>query len=65
MKTSELGTSGIRVSGLALGTWAYSGANVWGPSDDRAAVDTIHCALDHGVEMTYNPLTVHIVEDRT
>ena len=51
MKTSELGTSGIRVSGLALGTWAYSGANVWGPSDDRAAVDTIHCALDHGVTL--------------
>ena len=28
MKRSELGTSGILVSGLALGTWAYSGANV-------------------------------------
>ena len=51
MKRSELGTSGILVSGLALGTWAYSGANVWGPSDDRAAIDTIHCALDHGVNL--------------
>ncbi len=51
MKTSELGTSGIRVSGLALGTWAYSGARPWGESDDRAAIDTIHCALDHGVNL--------------
>ena len=51
MKKSELGTSGIRVSGLALGTWAYSGANVWGASDDREAIDTIHCALDHGVNL--------------
>ena len=51
MKQSELGNSGILVSGLALGTWAYSGANVWGTSDDKAAIETIHCALDHGVNL--------------
>ena len=41
MKQSELGNSGILVSGLALGTWAYSGANVWGPSDDREAIEDL------------------------
>ena len=51
MKQSELGNSGILVSGLALGTWAYSGANVWGTSDDKAAIETINCALDHGVNL--------------
>ena len=51
MKKSELKKSGIQVSGLALGTWAYSGANVWGESDNKAAVETIHCALDRGVNL--------------
>ena len=51
MKQSELGNSGILVSGLALGTWAYSSANVWGTSDDKAAIETINCALDHGVNL--------------
>lgn len=51
MKKSELKTSGIMVSELALGTWAYSGANVWGASDNKAAMETIHYALEHGVNL--------------
>lgn len=51
MKKSELRTSGIMVSGLALGTWAYSGATVWGGSDNQAAVETIHAALERGVNL--------------
>ena len=51
MKQSELRNSGIMVSGLALGTWAYAGGTLWGNRDDQAAVDTIHYALDHGVNL--------------
>lgn len=51
MNTSELRKSGIMVSGLALGTWAYSGATVWGESDNKAAIETIHCALERGVNL--------------
>lgn len=51
MNMRELGTSGIQISGMALGTWAYSGATVWGKSDDQAAIETIHSALDHGINL--------------
>ncbi len=51
MKKSELRKSGIMVSGLALGTWAYSGAAIWGASDNAAAQKTIHFALEHGVNL--------------
>lgn len=40
-----------KVSALSLGTWAYSGAKVWGACDDAAAIDAIHCALDNGVNL--------------
>lgn len=51
MNRSELQSSGIMVSGLALGTWAYSGASVWGESDNKAAIETIHCALERGINL--------------
>lgn len=51
MKSSELAKSGIIVSGMALGTWAYSGAAVWGESDNKAAIETIHSALDSGINL--------------
>ena len=51
MNKSELGKSGIQVSGLSLGTWAFAGGKLWGDSDDRQAVGTIHCALDAGINL--------------
>ncbi len=51
MEKSELGKSGIQVSGLSLGTWAFAGGTLWGDSDSRQAVDTIHCALDAGINL--------------
>lgn len=51
MEKSALGESGIEVSGLSLGTWAFAGGKLWGGSDDRQAVDTIHCALDSGINL--------------
>jgi aryl-alcohol dehydrogenase-like predicted oxidoreductase len=43
----NLGASGLSVSALGLGCMSFSGA--YGPSNDEAAIDVIHAALDRGV----------------
>jgi aryl-alcohol dehydrogenase-like predicted oxidoreductase len=40
----------IEVSRIALGTWAIGGW-LWGGTDEKASVDTIHAALDKGVNL--------------
>lgn len=40
-----------KVSGLSLGTWAFSGAKVWGPCDEKQAILTVHDALDYGINL--------------
>lgn len=45
-----LGTSGIPVSIVGLGTWSMGGA-WWGPSDDAESIRTIRRALDLGVTL--------------
>ena len=42
---------GIQVSGLSLGTWAFSGAKIWGANDDKLSIDTVHYALDNGINL--------------
>jgi aryl-alcohol dehydrogenase-like predicted oxidoreductase len=39
-----------RPSRIALGTWAIGGW-MWGGSDERDAIRTIHAALDHGITL--------------
>ena len=51
MKKVMLPGTDLSVSGLSLGTWAFSGAKIWGPNDEKAALETIHCALDHGINL--------------
>jgi aryl-alcohol dehydrogenase-like predicted oxidoreductase len=43
------GTS-IRASRIALGTWAIGGW-MWGGTDEREAISTIHAALDRGINL--------------
>ena len=43
------GTS-IRASRIALGTWAIGGW-MWGGSDEREAIKTIHAALDREINL--------------
>jgi aryl-alcohol dehydrogenase-like predicted oxidoreductase len=45
----ELGRSGIKVSGIGLGSMSLSG--LYGASDDEAGIALIHEALDRGVTM--------------
>src|SRR3984885_14866932 len=40
----------LRVSSVALGTWAMGGW-MWGGTDERAAVATIRAALDQGINL--------------
>nr|WP_210189263.1 aldo/keto reductase [Bradyrhizobium erythrophlei] len=48
MEFIEIPGTSIRVSRIALGTWAIGGW-MWGGSDESEAVKTIHAALDRGI----------------
>lgn len=48
MQKRALGTSGMEISTIGLGTWAVGGW-MWGGQDDTASIDAIHAAVDHGV----------------
>ncbi len=39
------------ISGLSLGTWAYSDVSLWGACDKDAAVDTLREAVDRGINL--------------
>lgn len=52
MRYMELGSSGIQVSKMGLGTWAIGGGPAWsGGPDEGKAVDTIVAAVDAGINM--------------
>jgi aryl-alcohol dehydrogenase-like predicted oxidoreductase len=46
----KLGPSPIDASAVAFGAWAIGGW-MWGGADENQAVDAIHAALDHGVNL--------------
>lgn len=48
MQRRELGTSGLHISTIGLGSWAIGGW-MWGAQDDAASEAAIHAAVDHGV----------------
>ena len=48
MQQRDLGTSGLRISTIGLGSWAIGGW-MWGTQDDAASEAAIHAAVDHGV----------------
>ena len=50
MKYRLLGDTDLRVSEIGLGTWSMGG-HWWGAMDDRAAIATIHRALELGVNL--------------
>jgi aryl-alcohol dehydrogenase-like predicted oxidoreductase len=52
MKYKELGSTGLNVSVITLGSWVMGGGAWWGSDhDDRRYVDTIAYAVDHGVNI--------------
>lgn len=50
MQRVQIADLGIEVSRVGLGTWAIGG-DMWGGTEERAAVDTIHRALDLGINL--------------
>src|SRR4029453_7609920 len=48
MLRRQLGTSGLEITSIGVGTWAVGGW-MWGGQDDAASVAAIHAAVDHGV----------------
>jgi aryl-alcohol dehydrogenase-like predicted oxidoreductase len=50
MEYVDISGTAIRASRIALGTWAIGGW-MWGGSDEREAIKTIHSALDRGINL--------------
>jgi aryl-alcohol dehydrogenase-like predicted oxidoreductase len=52
LKTTELGSTGLEITRVGYGAWAIGGGGWefgWGPQVDDASVETIHRALELGV----------------
>jgi aryl-alcohol dehydrogenase-like predicted oxidoreductase len=50
MRYQAIGRSGIKASVVGLGTWV-TGGWLWGGSDEQESIKTIHCALDHHINL--------------
>lgn len=50
MEYTEIPGTALRVSRIALGTWAIGGW-LWGGSDEKESIDAIHAAVDRGVNL--------------
>jgi len=48
MQRRRLGTSGLEISRIGLGTWAIGG-HMWGGQDAAESIEAIHAAIDHGI----------------
>jgi len=49
MNYTKLGNTDIDVSVIALGCWPFAGGAVWGDQDDEVSIQTVHAALDAGI----------------
>lgn len=52
LPTRPLGTTGMHITSVGLGSWAIGGGDwsfAWGPQDDDVSVATIHRAVELGV----------------
>src|SRR6202166_4600031 len=50
MNLTEISGTGLKVSPVAIGTWAIGGW-VWGGTDEAESVSTIRAALEHGINI--------------
>jgi aryl-alcohol dehydrogenase-like predicted oxidoreductase len=50
MEYAEIAGTALRISRVGLGTWAIGGW-MWGGTDTAEAIDTIHAAFDHGINL--------------
>src|ERR1700674_2278920 len=50
MELSEIPGTSLKVSRVAIGTWAIGGW-MWGGTDEAESVSTIRAALEHGINL--------------
>jgi len=50
MERIALKGTGLEVSRVALGTWAFGGDAVWAEQGDKQSIDTVAAALDYGID---------------
>src|SRR6056297_3739159 len=50
MQTIRIPGTDLEVSRIALGTWAIGGW-MWGGTEERRSIDTIHAAIDKGINL--------------
>ncbi len=61
LKTTELGSTGLEITRVGYGAWAIGGGSWefgWGPQVDEASIETIHRALELGVNWIDTPRPV-------
>jgi len=52
LKTAQLGRTGLEITRVGFGAWAIGGGGWefgWGPQEDEESIQTIHRALELGV----------------
>ena len=49
MEYVQLGKTDLTVSAFALGCWPFAGGEVWGHQDKGDSINTVHAALDAGI----------------
>jgi aryl-alcohol dehydrogenase-like predicted oxidoreductase len=52
LKTTQLGGTGLEITRVGFGAWAIGGGGLessWGPQEDQESIETIHRALELGV----------------
>ena len=52
MQTKQLGNSDLNITTIGFGAWAIGGTGYefsWGPQDDQASIESIHRALELGI----------------
>jgi myo-inositol catabolism protein IolS len=49
MQHRQLGNSSLKVSPIAVGFWGIVGGDYWGPQDEADTINTVHTALDAGI----------------
>src|SRR5438067_4695454 len=50
MEIATIPETSIRISRVGLGTWAIGGW-MWGGTDEKDSIDTIHAAIDRGINL--------------
>jgi aryl-alcohol dehydrogenase-like predicted oxidoreductase len=50
MELAEIPGTSLKVSRVAIGTWAIGGW-MWGGTDEAQSVSTIRAALEHGINL--------------